>query len=40
MMAYRGIRSEGLLILNLNTSWQWMVSFTPCPPYPWERTSK
>jgi hypothetical protein len=24
-------------ILDLGTRWRWVVSFTPLPPYPWER---
>jgi hypothetical protein len=36
--AYRGSRSISPLILNLHTSWKWVVSFTPRPLYRSERT--
>ena len=38
MKAYRGNRSIAPLILNLSTSWKWVVISTSQPLYHWERT--
>jgi hypothetical protein len=27
------------LIIDLGTGWRWMVTLTPWPPYPWEKSS-
>jgi hypothetical protein len=37
MKTYRGNRGRAPLILNLGTSWRWVVNITPQPLYPPER---
>jgi len=38
MKAYRGIGGITALIVSLSTRWQWVVSFTPHPLYPWGKS--
>lgn len=40
MKVYRGSKGVSPLIVNVGTSWRWVISFTPLPPYPREKSPR